>query len=102
MGKRQRVTTSRDREARDLSTRPEDLCCPPALERLVEQLRELEGTCPREPWWPPVLERLGEQFRELENASRPHTRFLKSLARRRELAWRLVARARPLSRRGRR
>lgn len=76
MGKCQRVTTSRDREARGASSPPEDLR------------------------WPPVLERLGAQFRELENASRPGIPVLKSLARRRELAQRLIARARPLPRRG--
>jgi hypothetical protein len=82
MGQRQQVTTSRDREARGVSPPPHD------------------------PWRPPALERLGEQFRELEaaesleDASRPRTRFLKSLARRRELARRLIARAKPLPRRG--
>jgi hypothetical protein len=101
MGERQRVTTSRDREVRPASSPPHDPWCPPALERLVEQLRELDGTCPREPWWPPVLERLGEQFRELENASRPRTRFLKSLAQHRELPRRLIARAKPWSTRPR-
>jgi hypothetical protein len=101
MGERQRVTTGRDQAARGVSTRREDLRLPPKLERLVEQLRELEATCPREPWWPPVLERLGEQFRELENASRSRTRFLKSLARHCELARRLIARAKPWSTRPR-
>lgn len=99
MGKRQRVTTSRDQEGRRVSTRREDLWWPPALERIGEQLRELESTCPREPWHLPVLERIAEQFRELENASRPRTLLLKSLAPR-ELARRLIARARPLPRRG--
>jgi hypothetical protein len=53
------------------------------------------------PWRLPALERIGEQFRNLENASRPRARFLKSLARRRELARRLIARAKAWSTRPR-
>src|ERR1700730_1592549 len=76
MGERQRVIRRRDREVRRVSSPP------------------------RDPWRLPVLERIFEQLRELENAGRPRTLLLKSRARPRELARGLIARDRPFGRRG--